>query len=66
VLGPRQLAQWFTPAAAGRPSYVQRLLASGRLTEAEIEVLRQQLSRRIGQPLVWRTSVAYVVAQPAR
>jgi putative ATPase len=66
VLGPRQLAQWFTPAAAGRPSYVQRLLANGRLTEAEIEVLRQQLSRRIGQPLVWRTSVAYVVAQPAR
>jgi putative ATPase len=66
VLGPRQLAQWFTPAAAGRPSYVQRLLASGRLTEAEIEVLRQQLSRLIGQPLVWRTSVAYVVAQPAR
>ena len=66
VLGPRQLAQWFTPAAAGRPSYIQRLLANGRLTEAEIEVLRQQLSRRIGQPLVWRTSVAYVVAQPAR
>jgi len=66
VLGPRQLAQWFTPAAAGRPSYVQRLLANGRLTEAEIEVLRQQLSRLIGQPLVWRTSVAYVVAQPAR
>ena len=66
VLGPRQLAQWFTPAAAGRPSYVQRLLANGRLTEAEIEVLRQQLSRLIRQPLVWRTSVAYVVAQPAR
>lgn len=67
VLGPRQLAQWFTPAAgAGRPSYVQRLLASGRLTEAEIELLRQQLGRLIGQPLVWRTSVAYVVAQPAR
>ncbi|MGC8826921.1 MAG: AAA family ATPase, partial [Anaerolineae bacterium] len=66
VLGPRNIAQWFTPAAGGRPSYVQRLLASGLLTEGEIELLRQQLQRLIGQPLVWRTSAAYVVAQPAR
>ncbi len=66
VLGPRYIAQWFTPAASGRPSYVQRLLTSGLLTEGEAELLRQQLSRLIGQPLAWRTGMTYVVAQPAR
>ncbi|MGQ9516349.1 MAG: AAA family ATPase [Anaerolineae bacterium] len=66
VLGPRHIEQWFTPASSGRPSYIQRLLASGLLTEEEMELLRQQLSRLVGRPLEWRTTVAYVAGRPAK
>ncbi len=66
LLSARHLAEWFTPAGTGRPSYLDHL--SRTLDQETIDQIRRLLERQlVGQTCTWRSSVAYLVAgQDAR
>jgi putative ATPase len=55
---PEQLARWFGPGEAERPSYAERLAAGG-LSAAEVEAVRARYVRQLGETVVgWESVVA--------
>ena len=56
------LERWFTPAAAGRPAYVDRL--SALLDSAAIAAIRALFERQlVGQTVAWQAHTVFVVAR---
>ena len=56
------LERWFTPAAAGRPAYIDRL--SALLDSTAITAIRALFERQlVGQTVAWQAHTVFVVAR---
>lgn len=59
---PALLDRWFTPAVAGRPTYVQHL--ARRLTADELAAVEALYRRKLtGATVPWRSATAYLAAK---